>query len=127
MKRPRERARLPGARTEEWDSDMAQRTGGRSFGEQLKHLRESRAGLSRPVFGHLVGKSAEWVKAVETGRLEIPSLPTLIRMATVLNVDDLADRTGEQRLTAATYMTSQHESLQAVTPAIADYSLGTDR
>jgi DNA-binding transcriptional regulator YiaG len=37
---------------------------GRTTGERIKHFR-TRAGMSRPVLGGLVGRSAEWVKAVE--------------------------------------------------------------
>lgn len=30
-----------------------------------------------------MGRSAEWVKAVETGRLQVPRLPMLLRIARV--------------------------------------------
>lgn len=55
------------------------------FGDRLKRHRE-RLGMSRPVLGGLVGKSADWVKAVETGRLLTPRLPMLLRLAEVLQV-----------------------------------------
>lgn len=96
---------------------------GRSVGERIRHHRE-RAGLSRPVLGGLVGRSAEWVKAVESGRLLPPRLPLLVRLAEVLEVPDLADLTGEQRLSAATWTKAGHEALPAVSAALADYGLG---
>ena len=46
-------------------------TTGRTVGQRIRHHRE-RAGMSRPVLGGLVGRSAEWVKAVESGRLLAP-------------------------------------------------------
>jgi transcriptional regulator with XRE-family HTH domain len=81
--------------------------------------------MSRPVLAGLVGKSAEWVKAVENGRLLAPRLPLLIRIAEILQVSDLADLTGEQRLSAATYTKAGHEALPAVAAALADYSIDT--
>jgi transcriptional regulator with XRE-family HTH domain len=97
---------------------------GRSVGRRIQHYRE-RAGMSRPVLAGLVGKSAEWVKAVENGRLLAPRLPLLIRVAEILQVSDLADLTGEQRLSAATWTKAGHEALPAVAAALADYSIDT--
>ncbi|MGH3564922.1 MAG: helix-turn-helix domain-containing protein [Pseudonocardia sp.] len=101
---------------------MEQPTAGRTVGQRIRHYRE-RAGMSRPVLGGLVGKSAEWVKAVESGRLLLPRLPLLIRLAEVLRVADLADLTGEQRLSASSYSKAGHESLPAVSAALVDYTL----
>ncbi len=100
-------------------------TAGRTVGGRIRHYRE-RAGLSRPVLGGLVGRSAEWVKAVETGRLLPPRLPMLIRLAEVLEVADLADLTGEQRLSAATWAKAGHETLPVVSAALADYAVASD-
>jgi DNA-binding XRE family transcriptional regulator len=96
----------------------------RSTGQRIKYFRE-RAGMSRPVLGGLVGKSGEWVKAVETGRLLTPRLPLLIRLAEVLHVDDLAKLTGDQRLSTATYTWSAHEHLPAVARTLAGYPMPT--
>ncbi|MFI5843902.1 helix-turn-helix domain-containing protein [Catenuloplanes sp. NPDC051500] len=61
-------------------------------GQRIKLYRE-RAGKSRPVLAGLVGKSSEWVKAVETGRILAPRLSMLGQIARVLRVDvqDLLD------------------------------------
>jgi transcriptional regulator with XRE-family HTH domain len=61
-------------------------------GQRIKLYRE-RAGKSRPVLAGLVGKSSEWVKAVETGRILAPRLSMLGHIARVLRVDvqDLLD------------------------------------
>ncbi|MFF1959138.1 helix-turn-helix domain-containing protein [Streptomyces sp. NPDC058220] len=62
-------------------------------GERIQYHRERR-GVSRPVLAGLVGRSAEWLKAVEKGRREIRSLPMLVRLAQALRLDDLAALTG---------------------------------
>lgn len=98
---------------------------GRTVGERIRHYRE-RAGLSRPVLGGLVGRSAEWVKAVESGRQLAPRLPLLIRLAEVLQVADLADLTGEQRLSVSSWTKAGHEALPAVARALADYGIARD-
>ena len=53
---------------------------GMPTGERIKYFR-NRVGMTRLVLGGLVGRSAEWVKAVETGRLQVPRLPMLLRIA----------------------------------------------
>ncbi|MEU6483922.1 helix-turn-helix domain-containing protein [Streptomyces sp. NPDC046887] len=90
------------------------------FGQRLRRLRERR-GMTRPLLGGLVGRSAEWVKAVETGRVGVPRLPLLLRLADVLSVDDLAELTGEERLSAASYTKAVHDGLPAVAAALAAY------
>ncbi|MFD0686824.1 helix-turn-helix domain-containing protein [Actinomadura fibrosa] len=62
---------------------------GRRTGERIQVLRE-RKGLSRPTLAGLVGKSASWLKGIENGRRLPPRLPTLVRLAEVLGVGDVA-------------------------------------
>ncbi|MGH3978206.1 MAG: helix-turn-helix domain-containing protein [Pseudonocardiaceae bacterium] len=97
---------------------------GMSTGQRVRYFRE-RAGMSRPVLGGLVGRSAEWVKAMETDRLLTPRLPLLVRLAEVLEIDDLARLTGEQRLTTATFTRGAHEALPGVARALANYPVLT--
>ncbi|MFB9414985.1 helix-turn-helix domain-containing protein [Dactylosporangium matsuzakiense] len=56
-----------------------------TVGEKVKFYRQ-RSGKSRAVVAGLVGRSAEWVKAVESGRLLPPRLPMLNRLAAAVNV-----------------------------------------
>jgi Helix-turn-helix domain len=72
--------------------DISDLTGKITY-ERIKHF-HNRVGMSRPVLGGLVGRSAEWVKAVETGRLQVPRLPMLLKIARALDVRDLAELTG---------------------------------
>ncbi len=92
------------------------------FGKRLKRHRE-RVGMSRPVLGGLVGKSADWVKSVETGRLHIPRLPVLLQLAQVLNIADLADLVGDERITTATFGKASHPSLPAIADELARHPL----
>lgn len=98
---------------------------GATFGERLRRHRE-RAGMSRPVLGGLVGRSDGWVKALETDRLLTPRLPMLIRLAQVLGITDLADLTGRQELTLASYVKATHDALPAVSDALTTYRLNGD-
>lgn len=88
-----------------------------TFAQRLRALRE-RSGKTRAVLGGLVGRSGEWVKALETGRLLTPRLPMLLRLAEVLDVDDLAELTGEQSLPVATITKAGHEATPAVAEAL---------
>lgn len=51
------------------------------------------------MLGGLVGRSGEWVKAVETDRLLTPRIPLLLRLAEVLKVDNLAQLAKRHALT----------------------------
>ncbi|WP_344563929.1 helix-turn-helix transcriptional regulator [Streptomyces axinellae] len=93
-----------------------------TFGMRVRRARE-RNGQTRAVVGGLVGRSSEWVKAIENGRLKVPRLPLLLRLADVLGVNDLADLTGDDRVTTATHAKTAHEALPAVRAALATYQL----
>ncbi|WFE36640.1 helix-turn-helix transcriptional regulator [Micromonospora sp. WMMD975] len=88
-----------------------------TFGARLRAFRE-RAGKTRAVLGGLVGRSAEWVKALENGRLLPPRLPMLLRLAEVLDISDLADLTGDQSLPVASVTRAGHPDIDAVASAM---------
>jgi hypothetical protein len=79
--------------------------------------------MTREVLGGLVGKSASWVKAVETDRLQPPRLPMLPRIAEVLHVRNLADLTGDQSMPIRMFTGPGHAALPEVRAAINDYAL----
>jgi hypothetical protein len=54
---------------------------GKPTGELVKYFR-NRVGMIWAVLGGLVECSAEWVKAVETSRLQVPRLSMLLTIAT---------------------------------------------
>ncbi|MBO4206149.1 helix-turn-helix domain-containing protein [Micromonospora echinofusca] len=87
------------------------------FGARLRAHRE-RAGKTRAVLGGLVGRSGEWVKALETGRLLVPRLPMLLRLAEVLGVSDLADLTGDQSMPVASVTRAGHSEVGRIAAAI---------
>jgi transcriptional regulator with XRE-family HTH domain len=91
--------------------------GSESFGARLRLLR-ARRGMTREVLGGLVGKSAEWVKAVENGRLQQPKLDMLARLAESLRVSDLAELTGDPGVPMRLFAGPGHPALPAVRDAI---------
>lgn len=95
------------------------------FGQRLRAHRE-RAGKTRAVLGGLVGRSEEWVKALENGRLLTPRLPVLVRLAEVLDIDDLAELTGDQSVPVATVSKASHEATPKVATAIRRYAGSVD-
>lgn len=97
---------------------------GMTTGQRMRYLRK-RAGMTRRVLGGLVGRAGEWVKAVETDRLIPPRLPLLIRLAEVLQVDDLSQLAGEHRLTTSALAKSAHEALPHVARALVTYPVLT--
>jgi transcriptional regulator with XRE-family HTH domain len=91
-------------------------------GQRIKFFRE-RAGMSRRVLGGLVGRTDEWVKAVETGRLKPPRLPMLVRLAEVLGVKDLGDLTGDQSLPVGAFVQGRHPAAPAIRRVATRYTL----
>ncbi|WP_067708440.1 helix-turn-helix domain-containing protein [Nocardia yamanashiensis] len=90
------------------------------FGQRLQKLR-TQAGMTRLVLGELAGRSASWVKALETGRLQQPRLPMLIRLAEILGVGDLVQLTGPQPLQRSAYGKTVHPALPKITDALVSY------
>lgn len=88
-----------------------------SFGARLRYHRE-RAGKTRAVLGGLVGRSEEWVKAVETDRLLTPRLPMLLLLADVLGITDLSQLTGDQSIPVASISKGTHPAAGDVTTAM---------
>ncbi len=77
--------------------------------------------MTRPVLGDLAGRSASWVKALETGRLQQPRLPMLIRLAEILDLEDLTQLTGDQPLVRSLYGKTSHPALPKISEALASY------
>ncbi|MGH3832682.1 MAG: helix-turn-helix domain-containing protein [Pseudonocardiaceae bacterium] len=88
-----------------------------SFGARVRYHRE-RAGMTRAVLGGLVGRSEEWVKAVENDRLLIPRLPMLLRLADVLGITDFGQLTGGQCIPVASINKGEHAAAGVVATAM---------
>jgi transcriptional regulator with XRE-family HTH domain len=88
-----------------------------SFGHRLRGLRE-RAGLSRPVLGGLVGRSSDWVKQLEGGRLLPPRMPMLVALAEALGLRDLSELTGSHALPVGAITKAPVAGTEAVTAAL---------
>lgn len=83
--------------------------------------------MSRSVLAGLLGKSPSWVKQVEGGRLQMPKLPMVLRIAEALRVRDLSDLTGDQSVGVALFTGPGHVRLPQVRTAINAYPLTTQR
>jgi transcriptional regulator with XRE-family HTH domain len=94
-----------------------------TVGQRIKVYRE-RAGKTRAVVGGLVGRSPEWVKAIETGRLLPPRLPMLDKLARILNVS-VADLAGDPSMPPDPIVAPGHAALPAVREAISRYPLSS--
>ncbi|MCX4099253.1 helix-turn-helix domain-containing protein [Nocardia sp. alder85J] len=93
------------------------------IGQRIKKHRE-RIGMSQPVLGGLIGKSKEWVKAVENGRLKEPKLPVLVQIAQALGLRDLADLTGDgYAVSVSMFAGERHAALGLVQEALTEFRL----
>lgn len=97
-----------------------------AFGQRMQILRQRR-GMSRPVLAGFLDKSPSWVKQVESGKIQVPKLPTILRIAELLRVRDLADLTGDQSLHVDLFIGPGHPRLAAVKGAIDAFPLMADR
>ncbi len=92
------------------------------FGQRLQRIRE-RKGKTRPVVAGLVGRSAEWLKAVERGSIQPPRLEMLLRLAEALELRDLADLTGDRQIPMTLGRRAGHPAVPAIREALHDYTL----
>ncbi|MFH8567142.1 helix-turn-helix domain-containing protein [Streptomyces sp. NPDC017993] len=97
-----------------------------AFGQRMQILR-IRRGMSRNVLAGLVGKSPSWVKQVEGGRLQMPKLPMVLRIAEALRVQDLSDLAGDQSRPIALFTGPGHARLPQVRAAVDAFPLTTQR
>jgi tetratricopeptide (TPR) repeat protein len=74
--------------------------------------------MTREVLGGLVGKSTEWVKAIEKGRMRAPALDVVLALAEALRVRDLADLVGGGTPHVDLFAGPGHPRLPAVRAAI---------
>ncbi|MCX5444446.1 helix-turn-helix domain-containing protein [Streptomyces nigrescens] len=97
-----------------------------AFGQRMQVLR-LRRGMSRTVLAGLLGKSPSWVKQVEGGRLQMPKLPMVLRIAEALRVPNLADLVGEHATAVSLFAGPGHARLPHVRDALNEYPLTTAR
>ncbi|QWF84812.1 helix-turn-helix domain-containing protein [Amycolatopsis sp. CA-230715] len=90
---------------------------GLSIGERIQMIRE-RKGKSRPVVAGLVGRSTEWLKAVERGRRGAPDIHMLIKLGEVLGVHDLSELTGDETIRMGLERRSGHPVVDDLRDAI---------
>ncbi|MGW4300444.1 helix-turn-helix domain-containing protein [Streptomyces sp. NPDC004646] len=92
------------------------------FGKRVQRARE-RTGRTRAYVADVMGHSVEWVKAIETGRIGMPALPKLLRLARVIGVEDITELTGDDQITAASYTKQEHKALPVMRAALTRYQI----
>lgn len=90
-----------------------------TVGQRIQMHRE-RAGKTRAVLGGLIGRSPEWVKAVEKGRMLTPRLGMLDKISVALRVP-LADLVGEHEEQIHALTGPAHAALPQVRAALNEY------
>ena len=103
--------------------DMAALPPTLTTGQRIQALRVRR-GMSRPVLASLVGRSPGWLKAIEGDRLHPPRLPMLVKLATAMHVEDLAELTGSVSMPMEQFSASEHPALSVVRRAVDSAPLG---
>lgn len=96
------------------------------FGQRMQILRERR-GMTRTVLAGLLGKSPDWVKSVEMGRIQAPGIDMVCRIAEALRVRDLSDLTGRPDVHVDLFTGPGHPRLAAVRTAVDSFGLTTTR
>ncbi|MFB7867007.1 helix-turn-helix domain-containing protein [Streptomyces sp. NPDC056069] len=90
----------------------------------MQILRE-RKGMTRSVLGGLLGKSPDWVKDVERGRVQPPGVDMVYRIAQALRVRDLSDLTGRPDVHVDLFIGPGHPRLAAVRAAVDALPIGS--
>jgi transcriptional regulator with XRE-family HTH domain len=93
------------------------------IGKRIQWYREQR-GMSRAVLADRIGKNPRWLKAIESGQLQAPKLPMLLRIAHVLELEDLAQLAGDGGMVPVrVFAGERHSALSAVQAALTDYQV----
>src|SRR6266496_3087129 len=93
------------------------------IGKRIQWYREQR-GMSRPVLAGQIGRNPRWLKAIESGQLQAPKLPMLLRIAHALELEDLADLAGDGgTVPVRMFAGERHGALRAVQAALTDYQV----
>jgi transcriptional regulator with XRE-family HTH domain len=92
-------------------------------GRRIEWYRK-RLGMSRQLLADRVGRSASWLKGVETGRLQVPRIDMLLRIAQALDLKDLAELTSNgEAVPVRVFAGERHAALAAVQAALTDYQV----
>lgn len=90
----------------------------KAIGERIQNIRE-RTGKPREVVAGLVGRSTDWLRDVEKGRLKNPPpLDMLLRVGQALGVRDLTEITGDHELLVGVARRAGHPVVPAIREAI---------
>ncbi|MEU3775567.1 helix-turn-helix transcriptional regulator [Streptomyces sp. NPDC032472] len=111
----------PGATPGPYDNPVA-------FGQRVQIYR-NRRGMTREQLAGLLGHHPSWVKKIETGTLQMPRLPEILRIAEILRVRRLNDLVGEVGAEPHVdlFVGPGHDRLPAVAAALDAFPSSGDR
>ncbi|WP_409468522.1 helix-turn-helix domain-containing protein [Streptomyces sp. HC307] len=92
------------------------------FGQRVQILRERR-GMTQSQVADLLGMSPHTYRKIENGQQKAPGLETVLRIAEVLRVRDLADLTGRPEAHIDLFIGPGHPRLASVKAAIDSFPL----
>lgn len=101
---------------------MIDELAGLTVGQRIQTIRERR-GKTRAVVAGLVGRTDEWLKAVEKGRINEPRLEMLLRIAEALELRDLSELVGDMALPISLTRRASHSTVPDIRQAIEDTPL----
>jgi transcriptional regulator with XRE-family HTH domain len=87
------------------------------IGARIKSIRE-RTGRTRTQVAEQVGRSADWLKAIESGKRGAPGISTIMDLANVLGVRSLSEIIGDDDLLMSMDRRSRHPVVPAIREAI---------
>ncbi|RAG81231.1 XRE family transcriptional regulator [Streptacidiphilus pinicola] len=88
-----------------------------AFGQRLKILR-LRRGMTREVLAGFMGRSTDWVKQLETGKMQPPRLVTILQLAEALRLRDLSELIGGRGSEVGLFIGPTHARLAKVAAAV---------
>lgn len=102
---------------------MADELAGKPVGERILAAR-NRTGKSREVVAGLVGRTAAWLRKVESGEIKNLPIDMLLALARAIGVRDLTELTGEHELLIGVNRRAAHPVVPAIREAIEAVEFG---
>ncbi len=91
-----------------------------AVGQRIE-LQRRRQRISRRAVAELVGRSEEWLRLVEKGRLRLDSVSTIVRLAEVLRIQDYRDLIELPDTRSRVLASPDQDILSAWVPALFDH------
>lgn len=91
-----------------------------TVGERIQ-VRRRRNHLPRRVVADLIGRSEEWLRLIETGRLQLDSIRAIVRLAEVLQIEDYRELIDHQLPLYESASRNAEDLVERLTPILIDH------